>query len=258
MVFSKGGFVTVPVVVAARMLRIPVVIHESDFTPGLANRLAQPFASHVCVTFPETKGHIKRPATVTGTPIRKEILTGERAVGMRILGFSSGKPIVLIMGGSLGAKAINKAVRTGLPSLLDRFQIVHLCGKGNLIPELESPGYKQFEYVNEELGHFLAASDVVVSRAGANAIFELLALHKPNLLIPLSKAASRGDQILNAQSFAKQGFSVVLPEESLSPKMLEEQLLVTIGKKNSLCQAMQKSALSNGTNAVWRVLQNFK
>ena len=221
-VFSKGGFVTVPVVVAAGRLRIPAIIHESDMTPGLANKLCIPSAVKVCCNFPETKAHLPEgKAVVTGTPIRQELLQGNADQGRAFTGFTADKPVIMIIGGSLGAQAINDAVRRILPQLLPDFQVVHLCGKGKQDDSKNNlKGYVQYEYIEGELADLFAMADIVISRAGANAICELQALKKPNLLIPLSANASRGDQILNARSFEKQGFSMVLEEEAITDDVL--------------------------------------
>ena len=221
-VFSKGGFVTVPVVVAAGRLKIPAIIHESDMTPGLANKLCIPSAVKVCCNFPETKAHLPEgKAVVTGTPIRPELLQGDADKGRAFTGFTSEKPVIMIIGGSLGAQAVNDAVRRILPELLKDFQVVHLCGKGKRDDSKNDlKGYVQYEYIESELADLFAMADIVISRAGANAICELQALKKPNLLIPLSANASRGDQILNARSFEKQGFSMVLEEEAITDEIL--------------------------------------
>lgn len=221
-VFSKGGFVTVPVVVAAGRLKIPAIIHESDMTPGLANKLCIPSAVKVCCNFPETKAHLPEgKAVVTGTPIRPELLQGDADKGRDFTGFTSEKPVIMIIGGSLGAQAVNDAVRRILPDLLKDFQVVHLCGKGKRDDSKNDlKGYVQYEYIESELADLFAMADIVISRAGANAICELQALKKPNLLIPLSANASRGDQILNARSFEKQGFSMVLEEEAITDEVL--------------------------------------
>ena len=221
-VFSKGGFVTVPVVVAAGRLKIPAIIHESDMTPGLANKLCIPSAVKVCCNFPETKAHLPEgKAVVTGTPIRPELLQGDADKGRAFTGFTSEKPVIMIIGGSLGAQAVNDAVRRILPDLLKDFQVVHLCGKGKQDDSKNDlKGYVQYEYIESELTDLFAMADIVISRAGANAICELQALKKPNLLIPLSANASRGDQILNARSFEKQGFSMVLEEEAITDEVL--------------------------------------
>ena len=199
-VFSKGGFVTVPVVIAASRRKIPTFIHESDMTPGLANKICIPFATKVCCNFPETISNLpKDKAVLTGTPIRQELLTGSKEKGLAFTGLSPDKPVILIIGGSLGATAVNEAVRSILPELLEDFQVVHLCGKGKLDESLkDTKGYVQYEYIKKELADLFALADIVISRAGANAICELSALNKPNLLIPLSARASRGSSMLTA------------------------------------------------------------
>jgi UDP-N-acetylglucosamine--N-acetylmuramyl-(pentapeptide) pyrophosphoryl-undecaprenol N-acetylglucosamine transferase len=254
-VFSKGGFVTLPVVIAARFAKIPTVIHESDLTPGLANRLALPFASKVCVSFPETLKHIpEKKGVLTGTPIRKELFHGSLGEGLRICKFKNNiKPVILFIGGSSGAASINKCVSEILPRLLSKFNVVHLCGKGNL-PDDTREGYAAFEYAGEEMPHLYALADIVVSRAGANTIFELLALKKPNLLIPLSAKASRGDQILNAASFERQGYSAVLREENLNADALLESITSLYAGRKAYAARMnagqQLNAVENVINMI--------
>lgn len=225
-VFSKGGFVSVPVVRAAASLHIPCIIHESDMTPGLANKLCIPAATKVCCNFPETLQLLpKDKAVLTGSPIRRELAKGDKLAGLNLCGFTANKPVIMVIGGSLGAANVNAAVREALPKLLEDYQVVHLCGKGkmdNLL--LNTPGYKQFEYIKTELKDLFAMADLVISRAGANAICELLALKKPNILIPLPAASSRGDQLLNAKSFEAQGFSIVLHEEDLTTDLLVDKI----------------------------------
>jgi len=252
-VFSKGGFVSVPVVLAADKYKVPVIIHESDMTPGLANKLCQSTASRICCNFPETIKHLPADkAVLTGSPIRQELLSGTRAAGLSFTGLSSDKPILLMMGGSTGSRAVNAALRAALPSLLPEFQVIHLCGKGNLDASLTQPGYVQYEYISAELKDLMAAADIVLSRAGANAICELLALKKPNILVPLPLAVSRGDQILNAESFQKQGFSFVLPEEQLTSETLMNAIHDVFNNRNTYIQSMENSSQNNG---VERVLQ---
>ncbi len=221
-VFSKGGFVTVPVVLAADRRKVPCIIHESDMSPGLANRICIPHAVKVCTNFPEAAENIPDDkAVVTGTPIRKELFSGNKIAGLDFCGFTANKPVILVVGGSLGSAAVNDVVRAALKELVKNFQIIHLCGEGKIDESLKDfPGYAQFEYIKKELSDLMAAADLVISRAGANAICELLALKKPNILIPLPQAASRGDQVLNAQSFKKQGYSSVLYEENITPEKL--------------------------------------
>ncbi|MGG2095454.1 undecaprenyldiphospho-muramoylpentapeptide beta-N-acetylglucosaminyltransferase [Bacillus sp. S13(2024)] len=252
-IFSKGGFVSVPVVIGAWLNRVPVFLHESDMTPGLANKIALRFASKIFVTFEEAKKHLPKEKTVyTGSPVREEVLQGSRNKGLQFLRFTASKPVITVMGGSLGAKRINEAVRGALPDLLQTYQIVHLCGKGNLDEKLESmPGYKQFEYVHGELPDILAATDIVISRAGSNAIFEFLTLQKPMLLIPLPKSSSRGDQILNAQSFEKQGYGRVLFEEDLTETLLVEYVEELYNHRLQYKRSMQQY---NGKEALQTII----
>ena len=242
-VFSKGGFVTVPVVVAAGRLKIPAIIHESDMTPGLANKLCIPSAVKVCCNFPETKSHLPEgKAVVTGTPIRQELLRGDADKGRAFTGLTADKPVIMIIGGSLGAQAVNDAVRRILPQLLPDFQVVHLCGKGKRDDSKnELKGYMQYEYIEGELADLFAMADIVISRAGANAICELQALKKPNLLIPLSANASRGDQILNARSFENQGFSMVLEEEAITDDVLLKAVHELYDNRETYRQAMENA-----------------
>ena len=221
-VFSKGGLVSVPVVMAAAKKKIPVVIHESDMTPGLANKLALPKASRVCCNFPETASTFPEGvATVTGTPIREELYHGDAEKGRMFCRFTDNRPTILVMGGSTGSAAVNACIRDALPELLKDYNVVHLAGEGKTDPSYDGrAGYAQFAYVKEQLPDVFALADLVISRAGANAICELLALRKPNILIPLSLAQSRGDQILNARSFEKSGYSKVIEEENLNKDTL--------------------------------------
>lgn len=259
LVFSKGGFVAVPVVLAAKANGVPVIIHESDITPGLANKIAMPFAKVICTTFPETLAHIsKKKGVHTGSPIRKELFEGKREVGLEKCSFSGNKPVLLMMGGSLGAVKLNQCLRAELPKLLEEFDIIHLCGKGNLEKNLlKQKGYKQFEYVSAGLADLFAAADLIVSRAGSNSICEFLALKKPHLLIPLSKNASRGDQILNAASFAKQGFARVLPEEEMTPEAFMENIKTLYENRYKYIEKMEKSGLSDGTKGVLSQIRKF-
>lgn len=257
-VFSKGGFVSVPVVMAAKHCKIPAIIHESDMTPGLANKLAIPSATKVCCNFPETLQYLPEgKAVLTGSPIRSELLKGDKVHALNFIGnFTAKKPTLMVIGGSIGSVVINDTVRKALPELLKEYQVVHLCGKGNLAPELDgTQGYVQYEYIKEELNDLFALADIVISRAGANAICELLALHKPNILIPLSAVASRGDQILNARSFEKQGFSYVLEEEKLTEETLLEAIRQVEEKKNSYRKAMEASSRIDSVTKVFELIE---
>ena len=240
-VFSKGGFVSVPVVRAAASLKIPCIIHESDMTPGLANKLCIPVSKKICCNFPETFDMLPpEKAVLTGSPIREELSTGNKEDGLAFCGFNHEKPVIMVMGGSQGAAAVNQAIRDALPKLLEKYQVVHLCGKDkmdNLL--LTVPGYKQFEYIKEEMKDLLAMADLVISRSGANAISEILALRKPNILIPLP--SGRGDQLLNADSYEAQGFSIVINEDDLTTKVLLQKVEELWQNKETYVKTMSES-----------------
>lgn len=257
-IFSKGGFVSVPVVMAGKRHNIPVIIHESDMTPGLANKLALSSATKVCCNFPETINHLPEgKAFLTGCPIRHELLTGDSALAKQLCGFTSSLPVILVMGGSLGSVSVNNAIRNILPQLLNKFQIIHLCGKGKVDHSLSHlEGYAQFEYINDELKNLFSLADLVISRAGANAICELLALRIPNILIPLGLNASRGDQILNANSFAKQGFSVVMDEDSLTQDSLYKEILSLYENRNKYISAMEHSGFEHSIKTIINLIDN--
>ena len=251
-IFSKGGFVSVPVVIAAKKCKVPAIIHESDMTPGLANKICIPSAVKVCCNFPETvKCLPEGKAVLTGSPIREELFKGNAQAGLDFCHFDNSKPVLLIIGGSLGSKAVNQAVRNILPELLKQWQIIHLCGKGNLDESLQNtPGYIQFEYIQGELPDLFAAANMVISRAGANAICELLALQKPNILIPLSAAASRGDQILNAKSFNAQGFSYLLEEENVTNESLLTAITTVYDNRQQYIDSMKQSAMNHAITMI--------
>ncbi|HJB01396.1 MAG TPA: undecaprenyldiphospho-muramoylpentapeptide beta-N-acetylglucosaminyltransferase [Candidatus Mediterraneibacter merdavium] len=256
-IFSKGGFVSVPVVLAGKRCKVPVIIHESDMTPGLANKIAIPSATKVCCNFPETLGSLPEgKAVLTGSPIRQELLSGNKIAALDMCGFSADKPVILVIGGSLGSVVVNNAVRQSLPELLKNFQIIHLCGKGKTDDSLkDTKGYCQFEYIKSELRDIFALADIVISRAGANAICELLALRKPNLLIPLSAKASRGDQILNARSFERQGFSMVLEEDDLSEKTLVPAVHSLYEGRGAFIDAMRDSGQQDSIDTIIALIE---
>ncbi len=240
-IFSKGGFVSVPVVMAAKIAKIPVAIHESDVTPGLANKLAVPFATKIFTTFPETVHSLPSEKSLcAGAIIREELFSGDASEGKRLAGYYDEKPVLMIMGGSLGARKINEAVRGNLDELLSRFQIIHICGKGNIDEAYTQKGYRQYEFIKSELPHYLAMTDYVISRAGSNSIFEFLALKKPMLLIPLSREASRGDQILNADSFVKHGYALKLEEEKLNQESFLMKVNELTGSRDTIIHNMEK------------------
>jgi UDP-N-acetylglucosamine--N-acetylmuramyl-(pentapeptide) pyrophosphoryl-undecaprenol N-acetylglucosamine transferase len=260
LVFSKGGFVSVPVIVAARLLKIPIFIHESDMTPGLANKISQRFATKIFTSFDETVKYFpKDKAMAIGSPIRKDVLVGSAEKGRRFLDFHGARPILTIMGGSLGARKINEAVREALGPLTAKYQIVHLCGKNNLDKSLESvTGYKQFEYVHDELPDILAATDLVITRGGSNAIFEFLALNIPMLIIPLGLQQSRGDQILNAKAFAEKGFSLTLEEDNLTGESLLRHLEMLEEKGEEIRSVMTASKQGDALQTLVNEINRYK
>lgn len=254
--FSKGGFVSVPAVYGAWLHRVPAVLHESDMTPGLANRITIPFAKVLCTTFPETAKAIGQKAVYTGTPLRAALFAGSRAKGLSFLGFDGQKPVLTMMGGSSGAASVNQALREALPALLSRFDIAHICGKGNADRSLDGQkGYRQLEYVSDELPDVLAATDLMLSRAGANALSEILALKKPALLVPYPLGASRGDQIVNAASFEKRGFSRVLRQEDMDASSLERELVGLWHERARYVKAMEAEPLQDGTKKVIELIE---
>ena len=255
-IFSKGGFVAVPVILAAGRQHIPVIAHESDMTPGLANKICIPYAAKICCNFPETIRNLPEgKAVVTGSPLRRELLEGDADAGRAFCGFDKEKPVLLVTGGSQGSVTVNDHVRAVLPDLLNDFQVVHLCGKGNLDPALDgTKGYRQYEYIGEELPDLFAMADLVISRAGANSICEISALAKPNLLIPLTSNASRGDQILNARSFEKQGFSMVMEEEELNDETLSSAVRKLHEDRADYIAAMKAGGQTDAVSAILDLL----
>ena len=258
-VFSKGGFVAVPVVFAAKKCKVPVIIHESDMTPGLANKLCIPKADKICCNFEETLDYLPAGKAIhTGTPLRHELFEGDRRRGLEFCEFDGKKPVLMIVGGSTGAAAINEAVRNLLPTLLMKFNVIHLCGKGKNDPSYDNTmGYKQFEYISKELKDLFAIADVVVSRAGANAVCEILALAKPNILIPLSAAASRGDQILNAESFEKQGYSYVLDEDKMTNETLLQAINEVYNDRDRYIEKMKTARQADATETIFNMIDEM-
>ncbi|MBQ8074299.1 MAG: undecaprenyldiphospho-muramoylpentapeptide beta-N-acetylglucosaminyltransferase [Clostridia bacterium] len=254
-VFSKGGFVAVPVVFGAWLHRIPVLCHESDLTPGLANRLCRPFAKKFATTFPECAEALGKKAEMTGTPLRPELFEGSRERGLALFGFEGKKPVLLMMGGSSGAQRVNQALREALPRLTGNFDVAHICGQGNLEASLEgTPGYAQREFLDAELPDALAATDLVLSRAGANALCEFQHLGRPMLLIPYPKGASRGDQILNAESLRKRGLCHVLQQEDMTADTLVEALMDTWQDRENLEKALREAPPADGTKRVLEMI----
>ena len=269
-VFSKGGYVALPVVIAASFLKIPVISHEADYTIGLANRISLPFSTKICTNFKETSETLpKSKGIYTGCPIRSELLNGDKNIAKNYFNFKSNKPILLVIGGSLGSVYINNLIRNNLNELLKKFNIIHSCGvnkidynyktQKNAIGYDKIDGYRQIEIIKDMLKDIYAYSDIIISRAGANIIFEILALSKPNLLIPLSKRASRGDQILNANSFKNQSFSVVLTEEeqNQNEKLFLEKLTNLYDNRNFYINSMKHSHLLNSNEKICEIISMY-
>ncbi len=258
-VFSKGGFVAVPVVFGAWLRRIPVLCHESDLTPGLANKLCKPFAKKFATTFPECAEALGRKAEMTGTPLRPELFRGSREKGLKLAGLDGQKPVLMMMGGSSGAQSVNACLREALDELTKTFDILHACGKGNLDPGLEGrEGYRQFEFLDQELPDMLACTDLVLSRAGANALCEFQALGRPMLLIPYPKGASRGDQILNAKSLQKRGLCHVLMQEDMTRETLVKAVQETWADREKLAEALKNAPPADGTKRVLELIEEIQ
>ena len=256
LVFAKGGYVSVPVVYAAHKLKIPIVLHESDFTPGLANRLCMRKAKEICLTFDSKEAHGGK-GILTGSPVRPSLLEGSAERGRGFLGFDGSRPVLLIMGGSLGAQAVNEVVDAAMDELLASYDIVHLRGRGNLNPALEGRrGYRQFEYISDELPDVFQAADIALSRAGANALVELTALQIPPLLVPLPLSASRGDQILNARYYTAQGLAAMIDQDALTPDTLIAALADLYARRDEIMEKMRSSKNLDGTGNVLAVLLN--
>ena len=257
-VFSKGGFVSVPVVYGAHFNHVPVVTHESDLTPGLANKLCLPFASAQCCTFPEAVKYARGKGVYTGTPLRPEIFEGDRERGLKTFGLNANLPVLMVVGGSSGAQAINECVREALPQLTQGFQVLHLCGRGNLSDRLAgSKNYVQVEYLDHEMADAYACADVLISRAGSNSLCEILALKKPALLIPYPMGASRGDQILNAESFEKRGLSRVMQQDQMTAETLAREVIRLYHDRGALMDAMAAEHTGGGVDRVLEQIYKY-
>jgi len=258
-VFCKGGFVSVPVAFAAHSLHIPVILHESDYTPGLANRLCAPKADKICLSFDAGAERYPGKSVVTGAPIRRELLYGDRKKGLAFCGLADGRPVLMVMGGSLGAGALNDLIDQSLEDITKTFSVIHLRGRGNIKTEWTGRGdYAQFEYVSGEMPDLYAAADIVLSRAGAGAVFEILALKKPALLVPLTLSQSRGDQILNAGFFREKGYSMMMEQEGLNPGVLTGALLQLYESRDRYIRAMESAKTAAGTENVLEVIYSME
>jgi UDP-N-acetylglucosamine--N-acetylmuramyl-(pentapeptide) pyrophosphoryl-undecaprenol N-acetylglucosamine transferase len=261
-IFSKGGFVSVPPVLASRTFSVPVVTHESDTVPGLATRIISRCATAVCVSFQSTADFFPgRDVFFTGNPIREVVLQGSAERGVSWLGFEGNLPIVFAVGGSTGASAINETVWKMLEEGDLSFNLVHQCGRGNLNEGLSGrKRYRQFEFLDEQMGDVLQAASVVVSRAGAGALYEIGLLKKASILIPLPLSASRGEQIENARYYEEHGACVVIPQESLTPELLKleiEELLSGSDRRERVGQAARQLVRENASEAIAGIIDDI-
>jgi UDP-N-acetylglucosamine--N-acetylmuramyl-(pentapeptide) pyrophosphoryl-undecaprenol N-acetylglucosamine transferase len=259
-IFSKGGYVALPLVTSSKSMRIPVLTHESDITPGLANRIIARTAEKVLTTFPETAPLIeKSKGLYVGAPIRADLFDGDRERGLSFLGLTGEKPVLAVMGGSKGARFVNETIRGNLEALCAKFDIVHMCGKDNVEDSERTKAfadsYRQYEFIGKELPDVLAATDVVVTRGGSNSIHEFAALAKPMLIIPLSKQASRGDQVLNANSFEKRGLAVKLEEEELTSEKFLAALSWLYADREAYIARMKDAGFFNATERIFELIE---
>lgn len=249
-IFSKGGFVSVPVVLAGSKLKIPIIAHESDSSIGLANKIIIKKCEKMCFSFENLAKKYKEKGLYTGSPIRDNIFKGDKEKTLKELNFAPNKTTILIMGGSLGATAINNVIFENAEELSKKYNIIHIVGKNNINKKLINlKNYKQIEFTNQ-IENYFAAADLIISRSGSNSIFEFLALKKPMILIPLPKASSRGDQILNAQIFHNNGFSHILYQEKLNKDSLLDLISYVFQNKNFYVSNMQKSTIQNANKLI--------
>jgi len=243
LLFSKGGFVSIPPAFAARVLRVPVLTHESDINPGLANRLISKASYAVCTSFKETSPYFPgKRVFYTGNPVRKVIKDGNSKRGKIFLGFKEDLPFVMVVGGSLGAQSINNTIYKIVDNYDLPFNLVHQCGRGNLNNTfIKIKKYRQYEFLGKEIGDVMAVSTLIISRAGAGALYEISYLGKPSILIPLSKTASRGEQVDNAKFFEENGASIVILNDDLNEKILFKTVCNLLENKNTLVEMGKKA-----------------
>ncbi len=254
-VFSKGGYVGLPVVIAANKLKIPVICHESDITMGLANKLAKPFAKVVCTNFKNTAENYGKKCKHTGMPLNISTLSKEAA--KQKLNINTTKPVLLIAGGSLGAKHINNFIFENISNLTKDYFVIHLVGKNNINKNIKNESYKQIEFSND-MPTIYKATDYAISRAGANTIVELLANNILTIFIPLPKSVSRGDQIENARFLEKNNLSITLYQENLSIEKLQNCLnFLKINSKN-LKSAIKFANFKDGTKNIVDIILKEK
>ncbi|MBO4251618.1 MAG: undecaprenyldiphospho-muramoylpentapeptide beta-N-acetylglucosaminyltransferase [Clostridia bacterium] len=254
-VFSKGGYVSLPVVFAAKKRRIPVIAHESDFTLGLANKISAKYCELVLTAFPDPAKKLKNGLFV-GTPIRRSVFTAKKSDGIKTFNLSGKKPVILVTGGSLGSSAINYAIRQSLDDLLPNFDVIHACGKGNL-SGIKKQGYTEVDFT-DKMDTALACADLCISRAGANTVFEMASLFKPMLLIPLPKGVSRGDQILNAEYFQSLNFADILYQDNLTPDTLTSAINQLYAKRFKLSKNYKANPITDASEKIAAIIARYK
>lgn len=254
-VFSKGGYVSVPTVIAASMRKIPVISHESDYTLGLANKISAKFSKKVLTSFPDTAKYIKNGEFV-GSPIRNSLFNVQRQKALDFFEFSGKKPILLVTGGSQGAKIINDTLIKALPDLLIKYDILHICGKNNLLQDKTFDGYHQIEYL-DKMEYALNVASICVSRAGSNTLFELMSLKIPCVLIPLPKGTSRGDQIANADYFQRKGLVTVLPQNVLTSSSLIAAINATYLNRFNILRNFNANPINDASRQISRIIADY-
>jgi len=256
-VFSKGGYVALPPVVGAWLMRVPIVIHESDMTPGLTTKLSKRFAKKVCVSFQNAAKYFeKSKVTWTGLPVRNLVFEANRARGLEVSGFDGTRPILLTFGGSLGAEFLNTMVREQVKNgKLSAYDVINICGREKLDQSMKFDNYVQFESLADDFLHIMQAADLVITRGGATSLFELLAMQKIHVIVPLSKRASRGDQIHNARYFSELGVSSFIEEEEYTWEAMEQLMTTTLANKNNILDKIEQLEFANATQKVINVIQ---
>lgn len=252
-VFSKGGFVGLPVTISAKRLKIPVIIHESDLSIGLANKIASKFSDFTLTTFDKTADTIKNGKYV-GPIIREELLNVNKKEAFKNYSINTKKPVLLITGGSSGAKVINETVQKCLNNLTEKFFVFHIVGKGNLT-KIKIPNYYETEFADMSLAYSI--TDICLSRAGSNTAFELMNLKIPTLFIPLSKKSSRGDQIENANYFKSLKLCDVLQQEDLSPTLLYNKITKLYENKEKYLEKLKDANFKIANKEIAGILNNY-
>ena len=266
LIFSKGGFGSIPGVIASKMLFVPVFLHESDVTPGFANKILRGFALEIFTSFPKTEHFSPKKLILVGNPIRKELLTGSQKEAKKFFGIESNKPVILIIGGSQGSQRINDEILEVLPQLLEKFEVIHQCGEKSyatikkevsviINKELE-PFYRLYSFLEEsDLRQSYAAADLIIGRAGSGTIFEIAASGKPSVLVPLPEAA-QNHQLKNAYAYQESGGSMVIEENNFSSNFFLQKLISLFENPEKLKEMSKKAKEFSKPEAGW-IIANY-